>query len=51
MSISIFNRSNQGALWNKRYNNMPKAVLNFKTPNEVYNEKINEQRQTDDFLI
>ena len=41
----------QGALWNKRYNNMPKAVLNFKTPNEVYNEKINEQRQTDDFLI
>ena len=41
----------QGFLWNKRYNNMPKAVLNFKTPNEVYEEKLNEQRQTDNFLI
>lgn len=41
----------QGSLWNDRYNNLPKAVLNFKTPKEVYKEKLNEQRQLDDFLI
>lgn len=41
----------QGSLWNKRYNNIPKAVLNFKTPQEVYKEKLNEQRQLDNFLI
>ena len=32
----------QGNLWNKRYNNLPKLVLGFKTPNEVELEKLNE---------
>ena len=30
----------QGNLWNKRYNNLPKFVLKFKTPNEVELEKL-----------
>jgi len=30
----------QGKAWNKRYNNTPKLVLNFKTPNEVELEKL-----------
>ena len=32
----------QGAYWNKRYNNLPKVCLNFKTPNEVELEKLKE---------
>ena len=32
----------QGNLWNVRYNNLPKLVLGFKTPNEVELEKLNE---------
>lgn len=39
----------QGSLWNKRYNNIPKCVLGFKTPNEVYQEKLNELRQLASF--
>jgi len=30
----------QGLAWNKRYNNIPKVVLGFKTPNEVELEKL-----------
>ena len=30
----------QGERWNNRYNNMPKLVLKFKTPNEVELEKL-----------
>jgi len=30
----------QGALWNRRYNDMPKIVLEFKTPNEIELEKL-----------
>lgn len=36
----------QGAAWNKRYNNMPKMVLGFKTPNEVELEKLKELQET-----
>lgn len=36
----------QGELWNKRYNNIPKLVLGFKTPNEVELEKLNELLET-----
>ncbi len=36
----------QGKLWNKRYNNLPKLVLKFKTPNEVELEKLIELVQT-----
>lgn len=32
----------QGNLWNVKYNNLPKLVLGFKTPNEVELEKLNE---------
>ena len=32
----------QGNLWNKRYNNLHKLVLGFKTPNEGELEKLNE---------
>lgn len=30
----------QGLAWNKRYNNLPKVVLGFKTPNEIELEKL-----------
>ena len=30
----------QGSAWNKRYNEMPKVVLGFKTPNEIELEKL-----------
>lgn len=36
----------QGELWNKKYNNLPKLVLNFKTPNEVELEKLIELMET-----
>lgn len=36
----------QGELWNKRYNNTPKFVLGFKTPNEVELEKLLELMET-----
>ena len=36
----------QGYLWNKRYNNLPKLVLGFKTPNEVELEKLTELLET-----
>lgn len=36
----------QGELWNKRYNNLPKLVLKFKTPNEVELEKLIELMET-----
>lgn len=36
----------QGELWNKRYNNLPKFVLGFKTPNEVELEKLMELLET-----
>lgn len=36
----------QGKAWNKRYNNMPKLVLGFKTPNEVELEKLKELLET-----
>jgi len=36
----------QGELWNKRYNNLPKFVLGFKTPNEVELEKLIELIET-----
>lgn len=36
----------QGSLRNKRYNNLPKSVLKFKTPNEVELEKLVELMQT-----
>ena len=36
----------QGELWNKRYNNIPKLVLGFKTPNEVELEKLIELLET-----
>ena len=36
----------QGEAWNKRYNNMPKMVLGFKTPNEVELEKLKELLET-----
>ena len=32
----------QGNLCNKRYNNLPKLVVGFKTPKEVELEKLNE---------
>ena len=32
----------QGKAWNERYNNLPKIVLGFKTPNEVELEKLNQ---------
>lgn len=36
----------QGESWNKRYNNIPKLVLGFKTPNEVELEKLRELLET-----
>ena len=37
---SLNDLKEQGKRWNKRYNNIPKAVLGFKTPNEVELEKL-----------
>lgn len=37
----------QGKSWNKRYNDIPKVVLGFKTPNEVELEKLKELVQND----
>ena len=39
---SLDNLRKQGAYWNKRYNNLPKVCLNFKTPNEVELGKLKE---------
>lgn len=36
----------QGLQWNKKYNNLPKLVLGFKTPNEIELEKLKELRDT-----
>lgn len=36
----------QGEAWNRRYNNMPKLVLGFKTPNEVELENLKELFET-----
>ncbi len=36
----------QGESWNKRYNNMPKLVLGFKTTNKVELEKLKELFET-----
>jgi len=36
----------QGAAWNKRYNNLPKYILNCKTPNEIELAKLKELRET-----
>ena len=39
MFYSLDDLRRQGKAQNKRYNNTPKLVLNFKTPNEVEFEK------------
>lgn len=36
----------QGAAWNRRYNNLPKLVLGFRTPNEMELEKLAELMET-----
>ena len=43
---SLHDLRNQGESWNKRYNNLPKLVLGFKTPNEVELEKLIELMET-----
>ena len=36
----------QGDLWNKRYNNLPKFILKFKTPSKAELEKLIELMET-----
>ena len=43
---SLSDLRHQGELWNERYNNLPKLVLKFKTPNEVELEKLIELVET-----
>lgn len=43
---SLEDLKKQGAAWNDRYNDMPKLVLGFKTPNEVELEKLIELFET-----
>ena len=43
---SLEDLKKQGAVWNKRYNDLPKLVLGFKTPNEVELEKLKELYET-----
>ena len=43
---SLADLRKQGLAWNKRDNNLPKLVLNFKTPNEVEPEKLKELLDT-----
>ena len=43
---SLADLRKQGLAWNKRDNNLPKLVLNFKTPNEVELEKLKELLDT-----
>ena len=43
---SLNDLKNQGAAWNKRYNNLPKLVLGFRTPNEVELAKLIELMET-----
>lgn len=37
---SLKDLKKQGKAWNKRYNDLPKMVLNFKSPNEIELEKL-----------
>ena len=39
---SLKDLKKQGKAWNKRYNDFPKMVLNFKSPNEMELEKLKE---------
>ena len=39
---SLNDLKKQGKVWNKRYNNLPKMVLNFKSPSEIELEKLQE---------
>ena len=39
---SLKDLKKQGKAWNKRYNDLPKMVLNFKSPNEMELEKLKE---------
>ena len=44
--FSLDDLRKQDAAWNKRYNDMPKCVLGFKTSNEVELEKLKELLET-----
>lgn len=37
---SLKDLKKQSKAWNKRYNDLPKMVLNFKSPNEIELEKL-----------